>query len=256
MITEFKSAIVALFLILSLQMMVCIAVHGEPFVSFSNSPKDSGDKGSQSRKGSDSNGLYKMGPAEFFQQAKVEEKIDFQHINHSLLSAAIFHETNQRRKTHGKEQLSHLPRLDEAATMQAREMAEHAYVTHVNPRKQDIRTPLERVWKVGLKDYHFVAENVASHFGIQYEPGKPLLTIEKDGATEYYYQPEGKPIANHTYRSFADSLMDKWMNSPGHRQNILSDKPRFLGTGCSMSKDGKGPVKFYCVQLFVDRFGR
>jgi hypothetical protein len=44
--------------------------------------------------------------------------------------------------------------------------------------------------------------------------------------------------------------------SPGHKKNILSEQPNFLGAGCSISKNEKaGMDKFYCVQLFFDRFG-
>ncbi len=243
MIKELKTATVALFLILSLQMFACIAVHA------------SGEGQIQSKSGPASTDLYDMDSSRFFQLAKVEDKIDLRHINNSLLSAAIFHETNIKRQEHGKAPLSHLPRLDEAARIHAQDMAENEYVAHVNQREQELRTPLKRVREVGLKDIRFVAENVASHFGIQYEPGKIVFPEKKDGDTEYYYQPGGKPIANHTFRSFAESLLDEWMNSPGHRKNILSGQPKYLGTGCSVDEDDKGMAKFYCVQLFFDRFG-
>ena len=235
MIKKMLTALVALSLMVSLQLIACIAV--------------------QSKSGAQSNDLYQMSPSKFFQQAKVDKRIDLQHIDHSLLSAAIFQETNKKRKEHGKPQLGHLPRLDEAARMHAQDMAENEYVAHVNKREQELRTPLKRVREVGLENIRFVAENVASHFGIQYEPGKIVFPEKKDGDTEYYYQPGGKPIANHTFRSFAESLLDEWMNSPGHRKNILSEQPKFLGTGCSVDADDKGMTKFYCVQLFFDRFG-
>ena len=235
MIKKMLTALVALSLMVSLQLIACIAV--------------------QSKSGAGSNDLYQMSPSKFFQQAKVDERIDLRHINQSLLSAAIFQETNKKRKEHGRTQLGHLPRLDEAARMHAEDMAENEYVAHVNKREQELRTPLKRVREVGLKNIRFVAENVASNFGIQYEPGKIVFPEKKDGDTEYYYQPGGKPIANHTFRSFAESLLNEWMNSPGHRKNILSEQPKFLGTGCSVDKDDKGMTKFYCVQLFFDRFG-
>lgn len=256
MIVQLKRAGAVLFVMFSLQMIAGNAGHGESSGPFS-SPKNSGDGKSQSKNDEDSSGsLYQMAPSEFFKKENVEEKIDFQHINHSLLSAAIFHETNEKRKKHGKEQLRHLPRLDEASRLHARDMADHEYVAHINPREQKLQTPRERIGEVGLKDIRFLAENVASNFGIQYEPGKTLYPKEKDGETEYSYQQGGKPIENHTYRSFSENLVEDWMNSPGHRKNILSKKPKFLGAGCSMGEGDKGPVKFYCVQLFFDRLGK
>ncbi len=244
MIKELKTAAGALFLILSFQMIVCIAVQGT-----------SGEGKIQSESGVDSTDFFQMDSSGFFQQARVDDKIDLRHINHNLLSAAIFHETNKKRKEHGKAQLGHLPRLDEAARMHAQDMAENEYVAHVNQREQELRTPLKRVREVGLKNIRLVAENVASHFGIQYEPGRIVFPEKKDGDTEYYYQSGGKPIANHTFRSFAESLLGDWMNSPGHRKNILSEQPKFLGTGCSVDENDKSMAKFYCVQLFFDGFG-
>ena len=257
MIIALQRAAVALFLIFSLQLIVCIAVRGELPSPFGSSPENSGDGIGRSKNGAEPSGaLSQVAPSEFFEKGKVEEKIDLRHIDHSLLSAAIFHETNRKRKQHGRDQLSHLPRLDEASRMHARDMAEHEYVAHINPREQALRTPHGRVREAGLDDIRFLAENVASHFGIQYEPGRVVFPIEKDGDTEYSYQLGGEPIANHTYRSFAESLVDEWMNSPGHRENILSEKPVFLGAGCSRGEGDEGPVKLYCVQLFFDRFGK
>ncbi len=245
MIIELKKAIVVFVFIFGLQMMACIAGYGEPSAPSSDGPKDSGDGKSDS--------LYRMAASEFFSKAEVDEKIDLKHINHDLLSAALFHETNKKRKENGKEQLDHLPRLDEASRMHARDMAEHEYVAHINPREQELRRPLDRVREAGLNDIRFVAENVASHFGIQYEPGEMVFAVEEDGETKYYYERGGEPIESHTYRSFAETLVDNWMKSQGHRKNILAEKAEFLGTGCSKEEGEKGPVKFYCVQLFFDR---
>jgi uncharacterized protein YkwD len=219
-----------------------------------SSAKDRGYENNRLEEDVDS--LYRMSPSGFFSMEKVQARIDLQQLNHDLLSAAVFHETNQRRKNNGKGTLKHLPRLDEASRMHARDMAEYEYVAHMNPREQELETPLDRVREVGLDDIRFVAENVASHFGMQYESGETIFPMERDGNTEYYYQPGGKPIPNHTYRSFAESLVDDWMSSPGHRRNILSEKSEFLGAGCSMGEGEMGPVKFYCTQLFFNRFGR
>ncbi len=46
------------------------------------------------------------------------------------------------------------------------------------------------------------------------------------------------------------------MNSPEHRKNILAEEPEYLGAGCSIGDRDKGLVKFYCVQLFFNKFGK
>ena len=46
-------------------------------------------------------------------------------------------------------------------------------------------------------------------------------------------------------QSTPEKVMDSWMNSPGHRANILSDKFNQIGVGCFVTAD-----VFYWVQLF------
>lgn len=248
-----KTAGIALFLLISLQ-LTCFAEHGLPSEPLGGTLRSSRDGISQSKDPGDS--LYGMTAADFFQMKEVEKAIDFQNIDYGLLSSAIFHATNRQRQKHGKSPLGYLPRLYEASSMHARDMAGHEYVAHINPREQELRTPQKRVREAGLTDIRFMAENVASHFGIRYEPGRTVVPLDKDGGAEYSYQQGGEPIAAHTYRSFAESLVDSWMGSPGHRKNMLSEEPRYLGAACSMGEADKGPVKFYCVQLFLDRFGK
>ncbi len=47
------------------------------------------------------------------------------------------------------------------------------------------------------------------------------------------------------------SCLDGWMDSPGHRENILSDEARYLGVACAYKDDDEMPL-YYCVQLFFD----
>jgi uncharacterized protein YkwD len=63
----------------------------------------------------------------------------------------------------------------------------------------------------------------------------------------------GEPMPPHTYSSFAQALLDDWMNSPGHRENILSDEAPYLGAACAYQDDDEMPL-YYCVQLFFDGF--
>ncbi|MGN0579072.1 MAG: CAP domain-containing protein, partial [Ruminiclostridium sp.] len=47
----------------------------------------------------------------------------------------------------------------------------------------------------------------------------------------------------------ASEVMESWMNSSGHRQNILSSNFRKIGIGLYKSPDGYG---YYWVQIFSD----
>jgi uncharacterized protein YkwD len=114
---------------------------------------------------------------------------------------------NQERAREDLGPLKPNSKLMEAARLHARDMAEHEKLSHEG---SDGSTPAERVKRQG---YHYVStgENVA----------------------------EGQ-------ESVAD-VMKSWMNSPGHRRNVLGD---FNEIGASRAKDAEG--RFYWV---VD-FGR
>lgn len=193
--------------------------------------------------------LYSMPPDEFFRIKRVQQPIDLSNIDQELLSAAVFQETNRIRKEHRLASLAHVPGLEEAARMHARNMAEGNYLSHTNPEDPERRTPWDRVRLAGL-DPSYVAENVATHFGIQYEPGTEVYIIEKEGRAEYRETRDSPPIPNHTYRTFAKTLLAQWMDSTGHRRNILSERAESLGAACAKG-NREGMPKFYCVQVFA-----
>lgn len=187
-------------------------------------------------------------PAEsFWAPQRVDLPIEAQKVDHELLCAALFHETNLRRRQTGRPPLARAPRLDAAARMQAADMAQYGFLSHTNPHRPGGRTPGERAQLAGFQ-FRFLAENVATHFAIQYQSGKTVYRVQT--GTGYSYRPNGPPISRHTYRSFASTLLDQWMNSPGHRRNILSDQPRQFGSDCRLEREKNGLDQFYCVQVF------
>jgi uncharacterized protein YkwD len=81
-----------------------------------------------------------------------------------------------------------------------------------------------------------LAENIAEGFGLNYRPGAPIYpkNIEKG---EFSYSSNGPLLENHTYISLAESLLVQWMNSPGHRSNILSKSALQMGCGVYFYRD-------------------
>lgn len=49
--------------------------------------------------------------------------------------------------------------------------------------------------------------------------------------------------------SGGEQAMDQWMNSTGHRENILNNNFTLIGIGVAVSKDGA----YYCTQIFLDK---
>jgi uncharacterized protein YkwD len=98
----------------------------------------------------------------------------------------------------------------------------------------------------------FVGENIIMEYGYRYEQGREVFDITHDGKPSISYAPDGEPLPNHTYHSFAKRIVQRWMDSPAHRENILSPHAKFLGSGCRQGKkaDEVRFHKWYCAQVF------
>lgn len=196
--------------------------------------------------------LHEMDPGKFRELAEAGDGIDFKHIDQHLLAAAVFHETNRRRIENDLDPLGYKHGLREAARIQASGMRREEMISHQHPDESK-ETLSDRLALLGIKGRYF-AENVAMTFGIEYESGEPLYPRQEDGVRILSDQPDGAPIPPHTYLSFAEALLDTWMNSPGHRKNIVATEPRLLGTSCLHDRMADGMDRFYSVQVFFAPF--
>ena len=120
------------------------------------------------------------------------------------LTAALLTETNRVRREHGCRPLRSLPELNAAADDQAAFMALTLHAMHGNPLRGEATVP-ERVRRHGLEAV-IVAENVAS-------------------------QPVAPAAGPSACAAIAADLVESWMNSPGHRANLLSHN--FTHIGCA-----------------------
>jgi uncharacterized protein YkwD len=151
-----------------------------------------------------------------------------EHFDAGLLAAHIVAETNRVRLANGAGALSRNDALDGAADEQASSMALAGEAEHDNPFPGE-HNVAERVATQGVPGGH-VGENVIM---------MPLLR-DPDGTLQ--------PC---TYAEFAARLVDAWMNSPGHRANML--EPRFTHIGCAARLAHGGiaaNLRVYACQVF------
>ena len=129
--------------------------------------------------------------------------------------------TNQHREAAGLQPLDRITKIDQIARAHSEDMAERNYFNHDTPEGLD---PTDRGNAAGYpcrKDFgsHYtygLAENISMHTGTWY--GAELL---------------------------ADEIMKGWMNSFGHRQNIMESDYDRIGIGVAI---GGGAV--YATQNF------
>lgn len=116
---------------------------------------------------------------------------------------------NQARAENGLNPLSWADDLADIARAHSADMIERGFFSHTNP---DGQSPFDRIKSNGIS-YRAAAENIA------------------------YGQPD------------AEAVMNSWMNSAGHRANILNENLKEIGIGAV--KDSNGTV--YWTQVFVTR---
>jgi uncharacterized protein YkwD len=177
-------------------------------------------------------------------------RIDMNGIDYPLLHAAIFYETNRRRALEGLPAFAHSPALEKAAKGHSDDMVRYGFFSHASTVKGK-ETVSKRLALAGIVNAAS-AENIAESFGIEYTAGKPVYSPDQNGGY-FSYSFRGPRIENHTYLGFAKAVVAQWMNSPGHRANILNKAYRFLGTGASHfnKKDFYDMDYFRCTQNFA-----
>ncbi|MBW2245179.1 MAG: hypothetical protein JRH01_24665 [Deltaproteobacteria bacterium] len=177
---------------------------------------------------------------------RFQEVIDFGALDLPRLQAVIFGVTNEVRARHGKKSVRRNALLEIAASGHASRMVEGGFFSHRDP-EPELETLAMRVALAGVANGK-PAENIATAFAIRYEHGKRVFVIDKERGL-FSLTRGGEPIAFHTYLSFADALLAQWMDSPGHRANILSDNAVELGCGAAPYRKDGFP-KFMAVQVF------
>ena len=155
--------------------------------------------------------------------------LDFERLDYPLLHAAIFFVTNETRVKNKRLPLTFALALERAAYHHSKRMVEQNFFSHENPFDKTRKTSQQRAQLAGIKN-PMLAENIATHFGIQYQANSPFYPVDPLKGT-FSYEPGGTLIPPHTYLSFAEAIVKQWMDSPGHRENILNRQALQLGCG-------------------------
>ena len=136
----------------------------------------------------------------FKQLPALHQKIANSKFNYKLLDAALFFRTNEERIKYILSEFNYSSALEKAALGHSIDMVEQNFYSHQSPvpGKEDLS---DRLKQVGV-NFTACAENI------------------------YDFNDE-----NPTYWSLASLLVEGWMNSSGHRRNILNPEYKYLGCG-------------------------
>lgn len=189
----------------------------------------------------------------FFAISELQRRVPKFFANTELLNAAIFWLTNLERKKHSLVQFQFHGKLMQMATLHSEQMRQHKFFDHENKYDSRFKTlsdRLEHVKDDSFQGFMCFAENIADCPVIK--ANESFTYSVRDGVVHFYTM-DGKEFFPYTYSEMARSVVDSWMNSPGHRANIMNPDYCYLGCGCAPyedKKDGYSITFFKLTQNF------
>jgi uncharacterized protein YkwD len=149
-------------------------------------------------------------------------------INIPSLEKEVHDLINSERQNNGLSTLSLDSKLSDIARAHSMDMAQNNFFSHENLRSQD---PTARATASGYKCY--------KNYGDYYTVGIAENIFQNNLYDSITYI-DLVPIHNwNTASEIAQSTVQGWMNSPGHRQNILTKTYDREGIGVAISNDDK-----------------
>jgi len=151
----------------------------------------------------------------------------------SAIEAAIVEMTNQARQQEGVSSLRSDADLADIARYHSSDMAEREYLAHTSPEGVSVSDRYERFGyacrvPVGGNTYATGSENIG-------------YTYHGERVVDYGYIGDEEDVA--------ESLVDGWMASPGHRENMLKPYWQNIGVGVAITETSEG-TRVYATQNF------
>jgi len=179
----------------------------------------------------------------------LQESVDGKLINIHLLNAVVFHLTNTERSNSSLPLFEFNNNLYQSAQLHSDKMIKQQFFDHVNKHKKKWREPKDRILHFE-PNYTALGENIVENNLLNYKGTVLNYRIkESENGELVYLDKEGDIIEFSTYLELADRLMQQWMNSKPHRENILNKSFSLLGCACAINSD-KTPILIRCTQNF------
>ncbi len=170
-----------------------------------------------------------------------------QGIDQSLLDAAIRAEVNYHRCRAG------LRPVSDAGTGLAKQAKRHSVwmaKTGKLSHKSNVSgsaTLKQRIKKSGVR-YRTGSENIGMVHRYQIDNRRFRII---DAGTCAFATNDGQKLPAHSYASLARHAVTLWMNSPGHRKNILDKKVTSMASAVAFDPSAQYCGQFWLTQNFI-----
>lgn len=158
----------------------------------------------------------------------IESNFSRPNIEISTLEQSIHNKVNEQRQVMGQKPLILDSKLSDIARKHSQDMAENNYFSHYNSQGEG---PTERAARVGYICQKRVGNSIQSGIAENCHLNNLYSSITTVN---------GIPIYDwNTAEQIALSTVNGWMNSPGHRSNLLNSGYDYEGIGIAISSDDK-----------------
>lgn len=167
-------------------------------------------------------------------------------INQKLLNDAVRAEVNYHRCRAG------LPAVTSAGAPLAKEARNHSrwmakvqQLTHRStvPGRASLK---QRIKATGLP-FRTGSENIGMVHRYQIDNRRFKIV----SASQCKFQANGQTLPPHSYASLSRHIVDLWMNSPGHRKNILDRKAKKVSTAVAFDPKAQYCGRYWLTQNFI-----
>lgn len=157
-------------------------------------------------------------------------------------------QSNEARQQYDLHPLKMDTALRKAAQDYANILQQGKFFDHIHPSNSRKETPLKRVLFFGGKETS-TAENLASISIFNIPVRNTTLYVIDREKNLYSSTPNGLPVSFHTEISAATSIVESWLNSPGHRENLLHKDLYRVGCGATIMKHQSSSPMIIAVQV-------
>lgn len=171
--------------------------------------------------------------------------VDPGRINQKLLDDAVREEVNYHRCRAGLGPVASAGSgMAKQARMHSRWMAKSQQLTH-RSTVPGAATLKQRVKAAGVS-FRTGSENIGMVHRYQIDNRRFKILGECKFSTY-----EGQSLPAHSYASLARHSVDLWMNSPGHRKNILDRRVNKVATAVAFDPNAQYCGRFWLTQNFI-----
>jgi len=154
----------------------------------------------------------------FWYISELSNYVGFQNLNIDLINAAIFYSTNQERRKNNLSICAFHSKLLDTSMLHSMQMKKHNFFSHENQYERKYRTLSDRIESVFSNDFKGF-----------FSAGENISEIKYLSAAKPPRIGLSQPMS---YLEISKRIIDGWMNSEGHRLNVLNPQFKFLGCGC------------------------